>query len=175
MRNIAVLTIDMQPGSLRELSLKKAETLIENHQKLYLFCKEKRIEIINIEYDSKGDTTPKLIKGRKQEYKKNNFSKQGWSAFTNKKFNDYIEKKGFQGFILTGLYADKCVLTTGKHKENKFAFYNCRELIEFRNPVINKEKKEYLDWASNEKNNNFYYPELQELLEDLENETLPLN
>lgn len=42
MRNIAVLTIDMQPGSLRELSLEKAKTLIENHQKLYLFCKEKK-------------------------------------------------------------------------------------------------------------------------------------
>ena len=175
MKNIAILTIDMQPGFLNNLEPEKRKALIENHQELYSICQEKGIEIINIEYDTKGDTISELTQGRQEQYKANNFSKKAWSAFTNKKLNEYVEKRGFQGFILTGLHAERCIFTTGRHKENEFVFYNCGELTEFRNLAKEGERKKYINWASNEKNNNFYYPELEELLEDLKNDSLPLN
>jgi len=173
MKNIAVLTIDMQSGFLKWLNPEKRKALIGSHKKLYQIAQNKGIDIINVEYDKKGDTIPELREEREREYQKNNFSKKGWSAFTNKKLNQFVEEKQYIGFILTGLYAEHCVQGTGMAKDNIYNFYNCGELTEFSHTAEQKEIDEFLEWASNEKKGNYFYPQLDELLEDIEKNSLP--
>ena len=114
MRNIAILTIDMQDEFLNYDLLDKKENLILAHKELYELCREKNIPIIYTENSEKGKTNSEIKRFLRKIQKTKLIIKENYNAFTNPKLKDYLQDLEIDSLIITGLSAPDCCFASAQ-------------------------------------------------------------
>ncbi len=120
MNKMGLLVIDVQNALMEEKPM-KGEELISNIKKLVDKCRETRVEIIyvqhcdetggQLEVNSFGWQIYSDIAPQKDEKV---FEKYYNSAFKGTKLKDYLEEKGIEDIIVTGMQTEYCIDTSCK-------------------------------------------------------------
>jgi hypothetical protein len=119
----------MQCSFLGYLSQPETKRIIESQKELLLLAKKEKIPVLVFEYYANGKTDDQIRVSLKGCFFKT-FVKQYDSAFSIKKLNPWLRKRGIKNLILAGIFADACVLKTAVNALNKgYKIVTCDDLI----------------------------------------------
>lgn len=127
--NVAILIMDMQHSFLGYLSNTETKRIIEGQKELLLLAKKEKIPVLVFEYYAYGNTDEQIRLSLKGCFFKT-FTKKYDSAFSVKKLDPWLRKRGIKNLILAGIFADACVLSTAVNALNKgYKIITCGDLI----------------------------------------------
>lgn len=120
MENTALLVVDVQ-NALVKASPFAIEEIIINLKKLIKTCRENNVEVIYVQHNEEiGSELEPNSEGWKiyEEIEPNpdekTISKSFCSAFRETNLKKYLDKKGINQLIITGMQTDYCIDTTCK-------------------------------------------------------------
>ncbi|WP_028974806.1 cysteine hydrolase family protein [Spirochaeta cellobiosiphila] len=114
----ALLIIDVQQALMEESPF-KGEEVISNIKTLAELCRKKNIEVIYVQHNddedlSKGSTGWQICTAIEPRPSEKIFHKRYNSAFKNTGLKEYLDQKGIQQLLLTGMQTEYCVDTSLK-------------------------------------------------------------
>ncbi|MDV3427252.1 MAG: cysteine hydrolase [Bacillota bacterium] len=120
MKNTALLVVDVQNALVSEKPF-DVEEVISSIKKLIAACRENNVEVIYIQHNDEigGELEPqstgwKLYKEISPDKNEKVISKNYNSAFKGTNLKEYLESKGINTLIITGMQTEYCIDTTIK-------------------------------------------------------------
>ncbi|MFL0248185.1 cysteine hydrolase family protein [Candidatus Clostridium stratigraminis] len=120
MGKIALLVVDFQNALVLSKPF-SAEEIINNIKKLIETCRENKVEVIYVQHYDKegGELEPntegwKIYKEISPNAEEKIISKQYNSAFKETGLKEYLDNKGIDQLIITGMQTEYCIDTTCK-------------------------------------------------------------
>lgn len=167
MKNIAVLTIDMQEDFLNSQLVNPKEKILESHKKLYSHCIKNNIPVLNLRHSEGGGEFSKEIKNYlKKVPRVKNLTKKGDGAFVNPKVKEQLDEWETERLIITGYSGPHCVQTSAIMAKGKgYEIYSSKDLVTAHEFNKHKHKNDFMNWFVSE---SFFYDNHIEMIEDLQ-------